>query len=436
MATPAALVEQTHYTEGRRIGGSKRCIAAARPFEEWYQHLQDAFLHVQLTPTDETCLLVDGRTNAHAPIHRWYSLKESFAPALPIWLCRWMHQRYHHQPSHLCEPFLGSGTTAVTLAPHGISITGIEYNPFIRFVAATKAAIPLMSSRALEHTIVQLETKEPPTKARLVPELSTLHNTQYSDAQTIQLLLSVYQCINNLDTSPAIRSALHLGLAATIEAVFHLRKDGRALRYVPKPIIPPVRQILSRHWRTILADVQAYESSPSPLSRAQPSFAVYGGSATNLQTLCTMDGDECCLAPNTFDTMIYSPPYVNNFDYSEVYKLELWLLHFIENYDAWKELRLGTIRSHHSLVFPETQYLGTDPRTQAIAKQLRVMGMSICLPDEERERVRRVINGYFDDMYLALCEQWRVLKPGGIISYIVVNSSPLLSPSCYGCDPQ
>ncbi|MGH9878936.1 MAG: hypothetical protein ACRD5H_15000, partial [Nitrososphaerales archaeon] len=313
-------------------------------------------------------------------------------------------------------------TTAVTLASRGVSIAGIEYNPFIRFVAATKAVIPLMSSRELEHTIVQLETEGLPTEACPIPELSTLHNTQYSDAQTIQLLLSIYQCINDLDTPPAIRSALHLGLAATIEAVFHLRKDGRALRYVPKPIILPVRQLLSRHWRTILADVQAYESSPPPLPRVKPLFAVYGGSATNLQTLSTVDGDELCLAPNTFDTMIYSPPYVNNFDYSEVYKLELWLLHFIESYDAWKELRLGTIRSHHSLVFPETQHLGTDPRTQAIAKQLHAMGMSICLPDEERARVRRVIVGYFDDMYLALCEQWRVLKPGGIISYIVANS--------------
>jgi DNA modification methylase len=322
----------------------------------------------------------------------------------------------------LCEPFLGSGTTAVTLAPRGISITGIEYNPFIRFVAATKAAIPLMSSRELEHTIVQLETELLPIEPRPVPELSTLHNTQYSDAQTIQLLLSAYQRIQDLDTTPAIRSALHLGLAATIEAVFHLRKDGRALRYVPKPIVPPVRQALSRHWRTILVDVQAYESSPLPLPRGTPLFAVYGGSATNLQVLSTADGAKLRLAPHTFDTMIYSPPYLNNFDYSEVYKLELWLLHFIKSYDTWKELRLGTIRSHHSLVFPETQHLSTDPRTQAIAMQLCAMGTSVCLPDKVRERVRRVINGYFDDMYLALCEQWRVLKPGGIVSYIVANS--------------
>jgi DNA modification methylase len=33
-----------------------------------------------------------------------------------------------------------------------------------------------------------------------------------------------------------------------------------------------------------------------------------------------------------------------------------------------------------------------------------------------------VITGYFDDMYLALKEQFRVLKPGGFLVYMVANS--------------
>jgi DNA modification methylase len=31
-----------------------------------------------------------------------------------------------------------------------------------------------------------------------------------------------------------------------------------------------------------------------------------------------------------FDLILTSPPYPNNIDYSEVYKLELWLLGFID----------------------------------------------------------------------------------------------------------
>jgi len=31
------------------------------------------------------------------------------------------------------------------------------------------------------------------------------------------------------------------------------------------------------------------------------------------------------LGGKAFDLIIYSPPYLNNIDYSEVYKLELWL---------------------------------------------------------------------------------------------------------------
>jgi DNA modification methylase len=33
-----------------------------------------------------------------------------------------------------------------------------------------------------------------------------------------------------------------------------------------------------------------------------------------------------------------------------------------------------------------------------------------------------MILGYFDDMYVALKEQWRVLRGGGVLVYVVANS--------------
>jgi hypothetical protein len=33
-----------------------------------------------------------------------------------------------------------------------------------------------------------------------------------------------------------------------------------------------------------------------------------------------------------------------------------------------------------------------------------------------------IIKGYFDDMYLALREQFRILRPGGFLTYVVANS--------------
>jgi DNA modification methylase len=400
----------------------QQLIAAAQPFEEWYLSLQGHFPHIQLEPSNDTIPLVTGQNNVNLPIHRWYNLKESFAADLPIWLCHWMKDHYQHTPGIILDPFLGSATTGISLAQLNMSVTGVEYNPFIYFAAATKAAITQACSIEIQEAIHRIKNINHSFASISVPSLSTLHNPKYSDERDIKVLLAMHNLINQLDISLASRAMLHIGIAATVDSIFHLRKDGRALRYALKTSNRSVHDSLTSHWQIILHDIEQYHSQNSHHPAQQPLFNAYKGSAINLQILHTFEGKVLSLANNSFDTIIYSPPYLNNFDYSEIYKIELWLLKFIESYDEWKTLRLGTLRSHHSIAFPETQHLANNPRTQAIAAHIKKMGASPCLPQQERGRIKREIEGYFDDMYLALCEQWRVLKPGGILAYVVANS--------------
>ncbi|HEX8598648.1 MAG TPA: DNA methyltransferase [Chloroflexia bacterium] len=428
-------------------------IEAARPFEEWYDSLQQQFPRSCIPPTDATNDLVTAQANSLVSIHRWYSLKEAFDAELPTWLCHWMTEHYAHVPTVVCDPFLGGGTTGVSLAQQGISVTGVEYNPFIAFVSATKAAITQVSPAEFEQAVIRMETAQLPTTPLPVPELVTLSTPEYSDPADVQVLLAAHQLTCELEGSPAIRDMLRLGIAAAVEDVFNLRKDGRALRHVPKPGPKAVPLLLSLRWRQILADVRDYHehhgrdnggtpaaqaeggakgtapqsvaptaTPPVPVRADKPLFDVYRGTATNLKEVRTVEGAEACIRNECFDTIMYSPPYLNNFDYSEIYKLELWLLHFVQSHDAWRNLRLGTLRSHHSLAFPQTTHLADDPRTRAIAEQLTAMGESRCIRDDERWRLKQEIAGYFDDMYLALKEQWRVLKPGGVLTYVVANS--------------
>jgi DNA modification methylase len=147
-------------------------------------------------------------------------------------------------------------------------------------------------------------------------------------------------------------------------------------------------------------------------------FRVLRGTATNLQQILHRSRGKA-----RFDAILCSPPYLNNFDYSEIYKLELWLLGFIQNYSQWRQLRSATIRSHHSVKFTSTNYLAKDPATQDLSQRLTEMTTSLCLDTHEaRHRMGPVIMGYFDDMYLALQQVWQALRPGGILTYVVANS--------------
>lgn len=395
-------------------------MAAACPFETWYSRLQENFPESHALGEDvETW--VSSQLNESEPIHRWYTLKESFSWYLPVWIVQWMKSHYNHNPVSVLEPFLGSGTTGISLSLAGIDVCGVEYNPFIRFVATAKAGIPLVDPEILASSIQLVDSRISTDQNLPIPALTTLHKDAYIKAEDLQLLLSACFWTSKLEASNQVRNLIFLGLSSAIESAFNLRKDGRALRYIKKPDKKGIREELRCRWQEILDDVQQYHEIRGCSSK-RPLYTVFAGSSTNLMKLRTINGFDTTLKDKCFDTVIYSPPYLNNFDYSEIYKLELWLLGFLENYEEWKSLRMGTVRSHHSIVFPETRYLALDPRTVDIASVLRDMGSSPCLPNTERERIKRVIDGYFDDMFMALQEQWRVLKPGGILAYVVANS--------------
>lgn len=411
-------------TSGAHDTDAQELVAAARPFEEWYAELQQSFT-IHEAPNQETESLVNGQGNKSLPIHRWYSLKESYSAALPGWACEWMRNHYKHKSSNVLDPFIGGGTTGVALSCQGIKVTGVEYNPFIRFVAAAKASINQVSVNEFVKAIEFLERQPLAPSEKTLPDLSTLHDRTYSTEDDVRLIMAARERVLQVDVSENIRCLLLLGVAGAIESVFALRKDGRALRYVPALATRGnrVHDVLSACWRAILQDVEKYKRSQEGHAEAQahPMFDVYAGTALNLRALHTPFGEQAELDDELFDTIMYSPPYLNNFDYSEIYKLELWLLGFVEQYSEWSALRQGTLHSHPSISFPPTNYLNGDSRTADLAKQVAAMSESESLQQGEGY-MRPVVRGYFDHMYQALKEQWRVMKPGGVLMYVVANS--------------
>jgi DNA modification methylase len=393
--------------------------AIAQAFEVWYGELQQMFAGYH-PATPELSKLVRNQDNPSSAIHRWYTLKESFSAELPQWAVNWMREKYQHQPHLVCDPFLGGGTTGVALGLSGLQVSGIEYNPFIRFVAETKAASTCMSIDGFADSIAHLSGLSIQKFGHSLPELTTFHNSQYSPPENIQYLLGVLAAIDELDVNGLTKQALRLGVASAVEDAVHLHKDGRALRYQRKTMTTPLERIVAERWRSMLQDVRDLRQDIP--RRDTPLYSVFAGSAIATEKLKSTDGGDVSFGDNEFDTSIFSPPYVNSFDYSEVYKLELWLLGYIDSYENWLKLRRGTLRSHPAIVFPTSAYLRSDARTRHIAVKLDEMGNSACIPKEERLRVQRVLLGYFEDMYLVLKELWRILRPGSILTYVVANS--------------
>jgi DNA modification methylase len=379
---------------------TQEILEASQRFEDWYAELQNAFN----TTSHSMRELVTGTNNRKLPIHKWYSLKEAYSADLPVWIKNYLIQHYTAEVNYVLDPFMGGGTTGISFAQQGIDVDGIEYNPFIHFVARTKAFYPQLKKLEVESIIRKIKLGVP-RKLLSVPSLSTLSNVDYFHPSDVQTMLYVLQQIRNVNAPQEIKDFLSLGVASIIEAVSNLKKDGRALRYDAKPNRPKATEAIKQIWSEITEDLETIDFKGN--------FVPYRGTAVDLNSIE--------IVPK-YDLILYSPPYLNNFDYSEIYKLELWMLKFIETKEQWQNLRRYSIRSHPSIKFNPTNHMESNPRTKDIYKQLQDMASSQALLQNRMIVVGEIIVGFFEDMYQALCEQWRVLKPGGYLVYIVANS--------------
>lgn len=381
---------------------------ARSSLQRHYRQLQAGFA---LEETGHYRSLVVPNGNACAPVHRWFHLKEAFSSDL---LRRVVADTgLQDQVSlRVLDPFAGVGTTAVSLANltaervlRRVTFYGFECNPFIQLVGATKLSAmqtPTKTfgrlARKVAGTAYHARTQAPP-----IPDLSTFHNKLYFDDRDLDLLLRIRAAID-FEASAGARqedvALARLCLAASVEPISSLRRDGRALRYVPTKVrARPIRSFLARAER-IEMDI--------PVERSPIQGRIHLG-----------DGRLMCGVPTrpAFDLVIFSPPYPNNIDYTEVYKMEAWLLGMFENASAFLSQRLKTVHSHPSI------RRGAEGDTELSHITNVVAPILDAVPDDRYASQRRaMINGYALDMARTLGSAWDRLRPGGDLVYVVGNS--------------
>jgi DNA modification methylase len=358
--------------------------------------------------------LVRANKNGNVPIQRWYHCKEAFSvDLLEKLLLDWRIPANGIQ--RILDPFLGIGTTllaAQKLHKNNplVEAIGIEINPFLHFVSSTKINWYLYNQFQLQQLSKKiLNANELPSLS--IPELTTLRREEVFKRETIQQILGYKSLIYSLQDKVESQ-ALLLGLASILEQVSGVRKDGRALRIVRGKRAPPVEEALFEAWNKICEDLQIAPTMYSPLP-----CKVLRGDGRRLE------GER--FSPKSlgkFDLILCSPPYLNNIDYTEVYKIELWMLDFISSYDEFRELRYRTFRSHPSVRFKEGLHLYENYSYNSdFALYLNTLKDS--LPRDRDFKWRsRLFEEYFDDVYLSLKHQWNVLNHDGWAFWVIGNS--------------
>jgi hypothetical protein len=382
-----------------------------RTLSRYYENLQTRF---PVIINNEYADLVIPNGNSTQAVHRWFHLKEGFSSGL---LQHVLEKTNLINQPHLSilDSFVGVGTTIISALNvnnnHGllpITAFGIECNPFLEFVAKTKVNAVQSKVTDFRNYIdeVVLLAQSTKTSSGRPPVLSTFHNENYFNKKTLKQLLRLRTAIETIKGSEINRDLARLCLAGTIEPVSTLRRDGRALRYVPNKIRPNTLDEFIRRALIVSTDIENTQ-----VTNGRGSIYLADGRHPS----------QVLPENNKFDLIIFSPPYPNNIDYTEVYKLEAWFLRLINNMQTFREQRLMTLRSHPSVRFPDHYTFCQDGYKRKFETLLSILLDQI--PEDQNWAWRcRLIKGYFDDLLITLNSHRPLMAKDGYLVYIVGNS--------------
>jgi len=332
--------------------------------------------------------------NKSLPIYNWFKYKEGFSKSL---VHKLINEWNVPSSNIVLDPFCGCGTTLLACAEMGYTSVGLDVLPVAVFISKTKLK-NWGEDKNLQSAIeklLQIPFRKPKEHFPDVAILARAFNLE-----TQRDILFFKEQIETFDVE--IQPFLLLGLLSILEQVSYTSKDGQFLRIVEKRI-PPVRIALKKQLHQMLNDVKQTQAS---LFKYTPAYAyVFQGDARK-QSL-----------PNEYwgriGTVITSPPYLNRYDYSRTYALELCTL-FVDSFAELCEIRHDLIRSHI-----ESQN-HTDK--EFILPGLNEVLNNLCFKELNNNRIPIMIKGYFEDMNLVIRRLRDYMIKGGLVAMVVGNA--------------
>lgn len=362
---------------------------------DMYNQLNNKF---KLKENNNLKNLVNFKENLAIPIHRWFNIKEGYSEELVNSII--LSLIHSEQDITIVDPFLGSGTTIISANGNGYNGIGVEVNPFLHFLSSVK--LETYTDKELDiinEEITILKQKNENSK-------NFFDKNIISDKPKLSIIDKLFP--NNLDEvlmnkghilkikNSKVRSFLFLGFLSILEETSTSKKDGNGLKYPKNKSIPPFSKTLNNKLSQMINDIKPHKMKNK---------IFYGSSISELK--------ESNIPNSNYFTM-FSPPYMNCFDYTEIYKLELWMGDFVKDYSDLKVLRDKSLSSHLNKKYQENSLKNTyvDFFVNEVEKN-----------EPWSNKIPLMIDSYFNDMEKVLRNIYNYSMKNNYCVIVVGNSS-------------
>jgi len=341
--------------------------------------------------------------NKTIPVHRWFKFPQGFSAHLVELMLQELDAK---AADRIFDPFCGCGTTLVTAKQCGYSSWGIDILPVAVFATQLKlrdaADYDLDLLRRCIDQLLSAKYRPPTVQA---PADINIVNKGYDERVLEKIMFFDEVILREEDEN--VQSFLLLGLMSILETVSFTSKDGQFLRLKPGKPIPSVRETLKRKLNLMYNDLVPPQPSlfRAPCNGPAPLADSYARIADARRF--TEQTDDYA------DVVITSPPYLNRYDYSRIFSLEL-CLNDCKEFEDLKAVRHSLLRSHIESREAQTDHV----KHPALLEVLQNLGDRRL----NNPRIPIMIKGYFEDMYLVLNELWEACRPGARLAFVVANA--------------
>ena len=340
------------------------------------------------------------------PFVKWRHFKEAFSSEI-------VHDAIASRRDKIdrcIDPFGGSGTTALACQLAGVAPTTIEVNPYLADLIESKLQTYDIDQLVRDlATILRVADKVDPTiRVGKLPQtfVEPGRKERWLFGRDVAgRIQSLGLAIDSLET-PSNRRLFKILLGSILVPMSNATVNGKGRRY-------------RKNWHRL----RRSEGEVDLLFTHAASSAIqeirrFENRTCTTYTLIRGDTRESIDGLGPFDLAVFSPPYPNSFDYTDVYNIELWMLGYLNDARDNTDLRERTLSSHVQI---HRDY--ADP---PVGSPLLDATLALLRADVDRlwnRNIPAMVGAYFAEMMTIIRKLRDIMSDDGEIWTVVGDSS-------------